>query len=471
MSRGFLRVGDFDVEEYFYYDHPLHGDMHEVVPGKFIAFRGPSGDSARDDGLRAADYLDVFADKGVSTVVRLNCSEYKASTFRRAGFEHVTLIFSDCSVPSDRIVDRFLRVAETAQGLVAVHCLAGLGRTCTLIGLYLMKHHRFTAREAIGWLRVCRPGSVIGPQQQYLVQQEARMHRLGAQGLPGLGTKVAHCENPRQVLPQGIIMTGDIKASSPEDSAQASLQHSMVLAQMVTQGMLHRHQVRCCGDSLKHTHSATELRGAESSGEDEEGTTPRQSLAHSLAYPLPESNDVSSRSRRAAAHPENLWHRATTDWSSFTRTHYPRQFFDFTNGAHTSRIRPHGARKSVADLLRHHRQALFMNQDADNADKDNQHPCPRTLSELSSAPSAPSTPRRSDYDGKQAPSCGALCDARWKCYARAHFPRQFARAYAQCGLADSGASPCLVLDRRERARAFSHGAFGAVPACPGSLMI
>ena len=39
----------------------------------------------------------------------------------------------------------------------------------------MMKHCRFTAREAIGWMRVCRPGSVIGPQQQFLEQIQTRM--------------------------------------------------------------------------------------------------------------------------------------------------------------------------------------------------------------------------------------------------------------------------------------------------------
>ena len=46
--------------------------------------------------------------------------------------------------------------------------LAGLGRTGTLIGCYIMKHHKFTAAEAIAWIRICRPGSVIGPQQHFL---------------------------------------------------------------------------------------------------------------------------------------------------------------------------------------------------------------------------------------------------------------------------------------------------------------
>lgn len=45
---------------------------------------------------------------------------------------------------------------------------AGLGRTGTLIACYLMKHFRLTAAEAIAWIRICRPGSVIGPQQNFI---------------------------------------------------------------------------------------------------------------------------------------------------------------------------------------------------------------------------------------------------------------------------------------------------------------
>lgn len=42
-----------------------------------------------------------------------------------------------------------------------------------------MKHHDFSAPEAIAWCRICRPGSLIGPQQQFLVQMELRMRRMG----------------------------------------------------------------------------------------------------------------------------------------------------------------------------------------------------------------------------------------------------------------------------------------------------
>ena len=51
--------------------------------------------------------------------------------------------------------------------------------------MWMMKHLRFTANECIGWLRIVRPGSVIGPQQQYLKDQEQRMWTVGASGVAG----------------------------------------------------------------------------------------------------------------------------------------------------------------------------------------------------------------------------------------------------------------------------------------------
>ena len=72
-------------------------------------------------------------------------------------------------------MEAFLAAADGAIGsgkAVAVHCRAGLGRTGTLIALYLMRRHGFGARAAMGWLRIMRPGSVIGVQQRYLCEAE-----------------------------------------------------------------------------------------------------------------------------------------------------------------------------------------------------------------------------------------------------------------------------------------------------------
>ena len=65
-----------------------------------------------------------------------------------------------------------------------------VGRTGTCIGAYLMKHYRFTAAEVIGWMRICRPGCVIGPQQQFMKEIEQRMWQQGEmKGALGAGKK------------------------------------------------------------------------------------------------------------------------------------------------------------------------------------------------------------------------------------------------------------------------------------------
>tara|TARA_B110000285_G_C15053940_1_gene578500 strand:+ start:1076 stop:1369 length:294 start_codon:yes stop_codon:yes gene_type:complete len=36
-----------------------------------------------------------------------------------------------------------------------------------------MKHFKFPAAALIGWIRIARPGSILGPQQHYLLEKEA----------------------------------------------------------------------------------------------------------------------------------------------------------------------------------------------------------------------------------------------------------------------------------------------------------
>ena len=78
----------------------------------------------------------------VTTIVRLNRKIYDAKRFQRNGFDHRDLFFTDGSTPTDEILQQFLEICEASEGSVAVHCKAGLGRTGSLIGCYVMKHWR-----------------------------------------------------------------------------------------------------------------------------------------------------------------------------------------------------------------------------------------------------------------------------------------------------------------------------------------
>ena len=66
--------------------------MHMVVPGKFLAFRGPCDKDCRGS-LRPSDLVQVFKTLAVAVIVRLNEAEYDNTTFLEAGFEHTDLIF------------------------------------------------------------------------------------------------------------------------------------------------------------------------------------------------------------------------------------------------------------------------------------------------------------------------------------------------------------------------------------------
>ena len=95
-------------------------------------------------------------------------SQYDARAFKEAGIRHHHLSFKDCTEPSGPLVSVFLRIVDAACGAVAVHCGAVRGLTAMLIAVCMMRSHGFTARTAMGWLRLMRPGSVIGEQQAFL---------------------------------------------------------------------------------------------------------------------------------------------------------------------------------------------------------------------------------------------------------------------------------------------------------------
>lgn len=131
-------------------------------------------------GFTPEEYCEIFKHMNVTRVVRLNEAKYDRKRFILNGVAHSDLFFLDGSTPPENIADEFLKICERHfmhpdSGAIAVHCKAGLGRTGTLIGLYAMKHLGMGAEDFMGWARIARPGSVLGPQQHYLVDKQREM--------------------------------------------------------------------------------------------------------------------------------------------------------------------------------------------------------------------------------------------------------------------------------------------------------
>lgn len=172
----------FDIQEYEHYEQVENGDLNWIVPGKLMAFSGPAGTPTHFGDWRTftpEDYIQYFRKKKVSAVVRLNKRMYEANRFTAHGIQHHDLYFPDGTCPSEPIMHRFLEIVENEPNALAIHCKAGLGRTGVLICCYMIKHYGFTAEEAMSYIRICRPGSVIGPQQHYLTEHEPGLLREG----------------------------------------------------------------------------------------------------------------------------------------------------------------------------------------------------------------------------------------------------------------------------------------------------
>lgn len=129
--------------------------------------------------LGPEDYIPILKRFGVTAVVRLNKKVYDRKKFLDAGIKHYDMYFIDGGNPTDAILKQYLDVVEGEKGAIGIHCKAGLGRTGVLNAAFLMKHYRLSANELIAWMRICRPGTVIGPQQQFLKEIEPKMWKEG----------------------------------------------------------------------------------------------------------------------------------------------------------------------------------------------------------------------------------------------------------------------------------------------------
>ena len=117
------------------------------------------------------EVLRQIKDMGVGSIVSLTESAPSPDLLRRYGLRFLHLPVTDFMAPRQNQIDRFIEFCEERDDhAIVVHCLAGRGRTGTMLGCFLVRRG-LSARESIEKVRTARPGAIESFEQETAVYE------------------------------------------------------------------------------------------------------------------------------------------------------------------------------------------------------------------------------------------------------------------------------------------------------------
>ncbi len=114
-------------------------------------------------------YFDLYKSRNITTIVRTCEPLYSSSRFENLGMKVVDLFIEDGNCPDLTILEKWLNIVKEEDN-IAVHCVAGLGRSPLLVCIALIEFEGLSPIDAIDMIRKQNPNTFNSKQIDYLIR-------------------------------------------------------------------------------------------------------------------------------------------------------------------------------------------------------------------------------------------------------------------------------------------------------------
>lgn len=116
------------------------------------------------------DEFDWILKQGVTSIVTMTETALPKEWINNVNYFHMPT--PDLTAPDLDKIDstvEFIHKKISNDQAVMVHCAAGMGRAGTILACYLVKHQKYSAKDAINIIRKERPGSIQSESQEFAI--------------------------------------------------------------------------------------------------------------------------------------------------------------------------------------------------------------------------------------------------------------------------------------------------------------